>query len=158
MNTKRPLRVLTIVSNKSQIWEQSPEEIIPFTLQVIAEKRLYDVTGISVSDTTLLAIQCYCTRKMFVFDILNERYDAAKGHLPEENNLPVIVIHLSNRNIASQPHPEECARINETIRYLHDANGFGSTPPFVEDHTSGTPPNYPNPRSLSRSVPPQKAL
>ncbi|QKX61626.1 uncharacterized protein TRUGW13939_08778 [Talaromyces rugulosus] len=158
MSAKHPLRVLAIVSDKSQTWEQSPEEIIPFTLRVIAENNLCDVTEISVSDTTLLAIQYYRTRKMFIFDILNEHYDAAKGHRPEDNELPVVVIHLSNRNIASQPHPEECARINETVRYLHDANGFGSTPPFVEDHTSGTPPNYPNPRSLTRSVPPQKAL
>ncbi|EED21224.1 conserved hypothetical protein [Talaromyces stipitatus ATCC 10500] len=151
MNAKRPLRVLTIVSNKSPAWEQSPEGIIQFALRVIAENNLYDVTEISVSNTKLLAIQYYRVRKMFVFDISNESYDPAKGHLPEENELPVVVIHLSNRNIASRPHPGECARINETVRYLHDANGFGSTPPFVENHTSGTPPNYPNPRSLRRS-------
>jgi hypothetical protein len=153
-----PLRALTIVSNKSPAWEQSPEDIIQFTLQVIAENNLYNVSEITVSDTKLLAVQYYRVRKMIVFDIKNERYDPTKGHLPEENELPVIVIHLSNKNIASQPHPGECARINETVRYLHDANGFGSTPPFVENHTSGSPPSYPNPRSLRRSRDPQRAL
>lgn len=157
MNTRYPLRVLTIVSNTSKTWEQSPAEIISRALQVIAKKKLYE-TGISESDTTLLAIQYYRTRKWFVFDILNERYDPARGHRPEDNALPVVVIHLSNReDIASRPHPEECARINEIVRHLHDANGFGSTPPFIEDHTSGTPPNYPNPRSLTHSPSPQKA-
>lgn len=151
MNTKHPLRVLAIVSNKTRAWEQSPEEIIQSTLQVLADKNLYDTTEISESDTRFLAVQYYRARRMLVFDILNESYDAAKGHLPEQNKLPVIVVFLSDRkNIASRPHPGECARINETVRFLHDANGFGSTPPFIENHL-GTPPNYPDPRSLTYS-------
>lgn len=157
MNTKHPLRVLAIVSDKTQAWEQSLEEIIQSTLQIIADKNLYNTAEISASDTRLLAIQNYHVRKMLVFDILNESYDAAKGHLPEQNKLPVIVVFLNDRkNIASRPHPGECARINETVRFLHDANGFGSTPPFIENHL-GTPPSYPNPRCLTHSGGPPKA-
>lgn len=151
MNTKHPLRVLTIIWNKSEAWEQSPEEIIQFSLQAIADKNLYDITEISASDTKLLTIQNHRTRKIFGFDIRNESYDAAKGHLPEQNKLPVVVVHLGGReNIAFQPRPAECARINENVRFLHDANGFGSTPPFIENHL-GTPPSYPNARCQTHS-------
>lgn len=145
MTGNNPLRVLAIVSNKSPAWKQSPEDIIQFAIQVIKEKSLYDEKEITLSGTKLLAIQRYLVREMFVFDISNEDYDPEKGHLPEQNQLPVVVVHLSDREIASKPHPGECARINETVRHLHDANGFGSIPPFIENHTSGTPPTYPNP-------------
>lgn len=158
MTRKHPLRVLAIVSNKSPAWKQSPEDIIQLAIQVINEKSLYDQKEITLSDTKLLAIQRYLVREMFVFDISNDDYDPEKGHLSEQNQLPVVVIHLSDRKIASKPHPGECARINETVRHLHDANGFGSIPPFIENHTWGTPPNYPNPRSLRCSGPPHKAL
>ncbi|KAL5338249.1 hypothetical protein BJX70DRAFT_367550 [Aspergillus crustosus] len=158
MTRKHPLRVLAIVSNKSPAWQQPSEEIMQLTIQVINKESLYGQEEITLSNTNLLAIQYYRVREMFVFDISNEDYNAEKGHLSEQNQLPVIVIHLSDRKIASQPHPGECARINETVRHLHDANGFGSIPPFIENHTSGTPPNYPNPRSLRRSGTPHKAL
>jgi hypothetical protein len=151
MTKKEPLRVLAIVSEKSPVWKQSAEKIIETAIRVISEENIYDAKEITLSDTRLLAIQYYLTREWFVFDIANQDYDPTKGHLSEINKLPVVVIHLSDREIASKPHPGECARINETIRHLHDANGLGSIPPFIENHTLGTPPNYPNPRSLRRS-------
>lgn len=151
MTRKHPLWVLAIVSNMSPAWKESPEDIIQLAIQVIKEENLYDIKELTLSDTKLLAIQRYLVREMFVFDISNEDYDPEKGHLSEQNQLSVVVIHLSNRKIASRPHPGKCARINETVRHLHDANGFGSIPPFIENHTSGTPPNYPNPRSLRRN-------
>jgi hypothetical protein len=151
MMANHALRVLAIVSNKSSAWKQSPDEIIRIATQVINEADVYEPKRITLSDTKLLAIQRYLVREMFVFDIWNEDYDPEKGHLPEQNQLPVIVIHLSDRTIVSKPHPGECTRINENIRYLHDANGVGSLPPFIENHTSQSPPNYPNPRSLKNS-------
>lgn len=158
MTEKNPLRVLAIVSNKSPVWKRPPEDIIQLAIQVVNEENLYDAKTTTAPDTKLLAIQRYLVRQMFVFDISNEDYDPEKGHLSEQNKLPVVVIHLSDRKIASKPHPGECARINETIRYLDDANGWGAIPPFIEIHTSGNPPNYPNPRSLRRSGTPHKAL
>jgi hypothetical protein len=158
MTGKHPMRVLAIVSNKSPAWQQTPEDIIRLAIQIVNDENLYDESEISFSDARLLAIQRYLVREMFVFDISNEDYDPQRGHLPEQNQLPVVVIHLSDRTIASKPHPGECARINETVRHLHDANGFGSLPPFIENHTLGTPPNYPNPRSLRHSDITRKAL
>lgn len=123
---------------------------------MINEEILYDIKETTVSDTKLLAIQYYRVREMFMFDILNQNYDPIKGHLSEQNELPIVVIYLSDRKVASRPYPSECARINKTIRHLYNANSLGSIPPFIKNHTTGIPLNYLNPRNLRRSEGPNK--
>lgn len=150
-----PLRVLVIVSDYSPFWTQvcdSLESLIPIAMQVIKDNNLYDAKANNIPDTRLLAIQKYRVRILFVFDISNKDYDAALGHLAEQNKLPVVVVHLSSREIAYEPHPGTRERINKDIAFYHDANGLGATPPFFEDHTLETPPTYPNPRSLRNST------
>lgn len=153
MTQENFLRVLVIVSNRSSFYTQacdSSESLISIAIQVIEDSKLYDAQNNDKPDTRLLAIQKYRVRIFFVFDISNKDYDAALAHLAEQNNLPVVVAYLSSSQIADKPHPGTRERINIDVAFLHDANGHGATPPFFEDHTVESPPEYLNPRSLTR--------
>ena len=151
------LYVLVIVSNQSPFWIQacdSPEGLIPIAIQVIKDSKLYDAQEDGTPDTRLLAIQKWRIRTHFIFDLSNKDYDPALGHLAEQNKLPVVVAHISRRQVAYKPHPGSGERINnKDVAFFHDANGFEGTPSFIEDHILESPPVYSNPRSLSNSVP-----
>ncbi|KAF4760650.1 hypothetical protein HAV15_005125 [Penicillium sp. str.  len=95
---------------------------------------------------SLVAAQKWRTRVFFVFDICHTAYDAKLGHLPEQNKLPVAVVHLSKKNTAYVANAWLSKRVNRDIALFHNANGFGAVPPFVEDHTVGKPPEYMNPK------------
>ena len=41
--------------------------------------------------------------------------------------------------------------MNRDIAFLHDANGYGAIPSFIEDHTLESPPEYLNPLSLTQN-------
>ncbi|CDM29650.1 unnamed protein product [Penicillium roqueforti FM164] len=113
----------------------------------------YDVQEDDTPDTRLLAIQKWRVCTLFIFDISNNYWDPTLGHLAEQNKLPVVVAHLSRRKVAYKPHPGTRERINKDVAFFHDANGFGGTPPFIEDHTLESPPVYSNSRSLVNSGP-----
>lgn len=102
---------------------------------------------------TPLAIQRWNVRVLFTFDISNIDYDVDLGHKPEEkqNNLPVVVVHLSKSHIVYEANSGTRERLNKDIAFLHDANGYGAILPFIEDHTLDSPPEYPNPRSLTHN-------
>jgi hypothetical protein len=156
MAPENPLRVLVIVSNLSPSWTQacnSPESLVPLAIQLIKEKTSYDALGDTLPDTRLLAIQRWNVRVLFTFDISNIDYDVDLGHKPEEkqNNLPVVVVHLSKSHIVYEANSGTRERVNKDIAFLHDANGYGAVLPFIEDHTLDSPPEYPNPRSLTHN-------
>ena len=100
-------------------------------------------------ENRLLAAQNWRTRLFLVFDIAHKDYNAQLGHLPEHNRLPVVVAHFSKNKTGYAANPWVSYRVNHDIAMLHNANGFDALPPFVEDHSSGKPPLYHNPRDIS---------
>ncbi|CAG7936389.1 unnamed protein product [Penicillium nalgiovense] len=151
MSQENPLRVLVIVSHRSsQISkaQNNPEALVPKAIRLLKASHLYSPQEIHPA-TKLVAAQKWRTRVFFVFDICHTAYDAKLGHLPEQNKLPVAVVHLSKKNTAYVANAWLSKRVNRDIALFHNANGFGAVPPFVEDHTVGKPPEYMNPRDIS---------
>lgn len=152
MSRESALRVLVIVSNRSSLWHQacnSPEDLISPAMEVLEQHGLFDRPRDTQADTLFLAIQKWAVRLLFVFDISNKDYNTELGHLPEQNNLRVVVVHFSSKQIAYEPRQAERERVNGDIARLHDANGYGAIPPFIEDHTKGSPVYF-NPRSITQ--------
>jgi hypothetical protein len=151
MSYGNPLRVLVIVSHRSsQITkaQNNPEALLPKAIRLLKTRQLY-TSQESHPPTRLVAAQKWRTRVFFVFDICHTTYDAKLGHLPEQNKLPVAVVHLSKKNTAYAANAWLSNRVNRDIALFHNANGFGAVPPFVEDHTVGKRPEYVNPRDIS---------
>ncbi|KAJ5676536.1 uncharacterized protein N7477_002169 [Penicillium maclennaniae] len=145
-----PLRVLAIVSQRSSLFataRDSPEELIPLATRLLRRNSFLRMSD--PKDTRLLAVQKWRTRIFLVFDIANTDYDARQGHLPEHNQLPVVVTHFSKKKSAYAANQWVARRVNHDIAMLHNANGFNSVPPFIEDHSLGKPPAYHSPRDIS---------
>ncbi|CAG7988778.1 unnamed protein product [Penicillium olsonii] len=151
MTQQNPLRVLVIVSHRSSRMpkaQSNPEALVPKAIRLLKSTQLY-VPQETHPATRLVAAQKWRTRVFFVFDIGHTAYDAKLGHLPEQNRLPVVVVHLSKKNTAYWANAWLSKRVNRDIALFHNANGFGGVPPFVEDHTIGKPPEYMNPRDAA---------
>lgn len=151
MITTAPLRVLVIISQRSSLYPKSntsPEEIIPLAMRLLKKKNMWKATDYPTT-TKLLAVQKWRSRAFLVFDIANEAYDAQLGHLPEHNQLPVVVAHFSKKKAAYPANSWVSQQVNHDVAMLHNANGFDAVPPFMEDHTLGTPPAYHSPRDIS---------
>lgn len=145
------LRVLVIVSQRSTLLNkarESPQDLIAPALHVLKKNQLTQ-EPVLLSQTKLLAGQNWRTRSFLVFDIANTDYDVMLGHLPEHNQLPVVVAHFSKKKTGYMANPVVSRRVNHDVGMLHNANGFNALPPFIEDHTSGKPPSYRNPRDIS---------
>ncbi|KAJ5126549.1 hypothetical protein N7448_007328 [Penicillium atrosanguineum] len=145
-----PLRVLVIVSQRSSLFataRDSSEGLIPLATRLLRRNTLLRMSD--PKDTRLLAVQKWRTRIFLVFDIANTDYDAMLGHLPEHNQLPVVVAHFSKKKSAYSANPWIARRVNHDIAMLHNANGFNSVPPFMEDHSLGKTPAYHSPRDIS---------
>lgn len=151
MMSEKSLRVLVIVSHESPLWSQPCDFLIEPVTQLLKDKKLYKSIGDTSPDTKLLAIKKWKTRIFFTFDISNENYNFKTGHSrqEEQNNLPVVVAYLGKGHKAYEATLGVRNRVNDEIAFLHDANGYDSVLPFVEDHTLTSPPEYPNPRSLT---------
>lgn len=145
------LRVLVIVSQRSAYLSkarESPHDLISPALRVLMKNQLTK-EPVPLSQTRLLAVQNWRTRSFLVFDIANADYDVMLGHLPEHNQLPVVVAHFSKKKTGYMANPVVSRRVNHDVGMLHNANGFEALPPFIEDHTSGKPPAYRNPRDIT---------
>jgi hypothetical protein len=151
MANSGPLRVLVIVSHRSSLYTKtntSPEEIVPLAMRLLKKKNLWKASDLA-PHTRLLAVQKWRSRAFLVFDIANEAYDAKLGHLPEHNQLPVVVAHFNKKKAAYLASSWVSQQVNHDVAMLHNANGFDAVPPFMEDHTLGTPPAYHSPRDIS---------
>lgn len=148
-----PLRVLVIVSQRSGLFTNacdSPGEMIPLAHKLLRKSNVWRTSeSPSPADTRLLAVQKWRTRVFLVFDIGHAEYDARLGHLPEHNQLPVVVAHFSKKKAAYAASSGIKQRVNHDVAMLHNANGYDAVPPFVEDHSLGKPPAYNNPRDIS---------
>lgn len=146
-----PLRVLVIVSNKHATWGKAwltSEELFTVAFQIIKDYNLLNYTFDHYPQMQLLVKQRWETRVLLVFDISNTGYDPRKGHLPDQNRLPVAIVRLSQKEQAYLANFPIQSRVNNDISRAHNLNGINSLPPFVTDYTSGTP-QYLEPRDPS---------
>ncbi|KAF2189288.1 hypothetical protein K469DRAFT_62549 [Zopfia rhizophila CBS 207.26] len=100
---QKAVRVLLIVSQNSPYWSQSwlsTEDVFPVALKAIRQAGLIG-KGETELPLRLLVKQKWPLRVLIVFDISNNSYNAELGHLPEHNNLPVLVIHFSTKGVLS---------------------------------------------------------
>ncbi|PTU18770.1 hypothetical protein P175DRAFT_0559597 [Aspergillus ochraceoroseus IBT 24754] len=119
-----PLRILVMVSRVNAFWGSLGLLLKTYSQKLFAR---------------------WLAHVFLVFDIANTDYDPEKGHLADQNNLPVAIVRFGKHvqvYRASQPTQKQ---VNNDISRAHNLNGIGSIPPFVEDHASGTP-HYLNPR------------
>lgn len=150
MAQSSPLRVLVIVSHRSSLVSrarESPQDLIPLAIRLLRKNNITRDVDLQ-TEIQMLAVQKWKTRVFFVFDIGHINYDATLGHLPEHNRLPVVVAYFSKKKAAYAANPWVTHRVNHDVGMLHNANGFNSLPPFVEDHTLGKP-RYQNPRDIT---------
>jgi hypothetical protein len=131
----------------------STEELIPIALDTLKEGQLiHQQKGVEVP-WKLLVKKNWGIRVYIVFDIFNTDYDPAKGHLPERNNLPVLIVHFSRKGVHTRvAEPGLRQRVNNETAEAHNLNGWDAVPPFVTDHTT-TVPIYMNPRDISSPKP-----
>ena len=145
-----PFRVLVTISDKSAHWDKSwdsTEELIPLALQVIQDGSSLNYSYDEQPQVRLLAKKRWINRVFFAFDVSNTAYDPEKGHLPEHNTLPVVIVRLSRDTRAYKAGPPVQNQVNDNIGWLHNANGKNSLPPFVEDYTLGVQ-EYGEPRDV----------
>ena len=150
MEQPGPLRVLVIVSQRSALMSrarESPQDLLPSAIRLLKKNKITKDSETQV-ETRMVAVQKWKTRVFLVFVIAHVEYDATLGHLPEHNRLPVVVAYFSKKRTAYAANPWVTRRVNHDVAMLHNANGFNSLPPFVEDHTQGKP-QYQNPRDIS---------
>jgi hypothetical protein len=96
-----------------------------------------------------LAIDVWSERTFIVIDINHFDYDFGTAH-KIITIFPVYVLrHTNSRGWTLIRWQAEDASLGEKLAYLHNANGFDATTPFLEDHNSRIV--HANPREFSRS-------
>jgi hypothetical protein len=95
----------------------------------------------------LLVKQRWATRVLLVFDISNMSYDPEKGHLPDQNKLPVIIVRLDQKEQAYLANFPIQNKVNDNIGRAHNFNSINSLHPSSRTYTSGTP-QYLKPRDI----------
>ena len=118
-------------------------------LDEIREGNLTPPSLLDAPSVRLLAGHKWQSVVFIVFDIGNEGYNSESAHLPEQNNLPVMIVHLRRRRSVKWASAELTDRINEEVAQAHNCHGNHSVPPFMVDYTTGVDPLYPNPRDAS---------
>ncbi|KAJ0413182.1 hypothetical protein BJY00DRAFT_68529 [Aspergillus carlsbadensis] len=154
MVEQKPQRVLVIISNNNEHWEQSwsaSEDLLPIAFEILKSNHLLECTYKDQPELRLLAKQNWGTRVFLVFDISNTSYDPTIGHLPEHNKLPVAIVRLGKKNQAYPASPPVQNKVNRDTARVHNSSGVNSIPPFVTNYTTGSP-FYPNPRDPSLLV------
>jgi hypothetical protein len=142
-------RVLVSISAKSGHWPRAwdhSEEVINTAVACIERNGTAVFSADRPPQPSVIVKEKWTTRLWIVFDIFNNSYDADKAHLPETNDLPVIMVSLSEKDVVTTSKLIE-GKVNEGVREAYDAHGVGSRPPFIIDHTNDQIPTYPNPRT-----------
>jgi len=141
-----------MVSHNSPLFAKSwssTEELIPFTLDTLKKRQLICQQENTEVPWKLLVKKNWGIRVYVVLDIYNKDYDPSTGHLPEHNNLPVLVVHFTRKGVHTRVAETGLRRrVNEETAEAHNLNGWDAIPPYVVDHTT-TVPVYMNPRDIS---------
>lgn len=136
----------------SPLWSQSrssTDDILLLALAALQENHLIQQQDYKTLPVNLLIKEHWRVRIFIVFDICNTEYDAALGHLPEHNTLPVLVVHFGKSGVRCRTAELGIQRrVNRETCEKHNLNGVDSGPPYVVDRNV-TIPVYMNPRDGS---------
>ncbi|KAH8707023.1 hypothetical protein GQ44DRAFT_493386 [Phaeosphaeriaceae sp. PMI808] len=147
---KAPTRVLISISRKSECWDRAwgaSEEVISDALGLL-QKTFSDLHVHRDSSYLFIAKERWDMRIFIIFDFQHVSYDPDSAHLPDQNDLPVIIVYLQQEKASFAGAPLK-NRVNMQIQKLHNSTGLGSRPPFAVDHADGKVPCYPNVRDGS---------
>lgn len=142
-------RVFVSVSSRSQYWTraiETAEGIGEVALDILENNDLLPQR----TAPKFIAEEKFATRTHLVFDIFHDDYQPENGHLPGQDELPVLHVQLGKKENASIPGAAIQRQVNSRIRELHDLTGIGSVPPFFVDYSSGQTPTFWNPRTMKR--------
>ena len=145
------IRVLVIVRPGSIIWPtawEHPEDVVSSSISLLQQSDLLSIRDDDLQEL-LLVRQRFQRFIHIVFDKFHDSYDAAMGHLPENNRLPVLIVTFGKSSHVRSAEPRLRKLVNTQIAMVHNLNGINSVPPFIEDHTSGVTPLYLAPREPS---------
>lgn len=144
-------RVFATITRKSPHWPSAlsvTEDFLFTAMEQLEDSSLIHVPEEYKSSARLLVKRIWPRTIQIVFDVFNTSYDAVPAHLLEYNTLPVISIYfgrggarmtLANAGVRQ--------KVNIETANAHNLNGERSVPPFIEDHTCGSPPVYLIPRN-----------
>lgn len=147
-------RVFATITRKSPHWHSAlsaTEDFLSTALKQLEDSDMMHVPGEEYkSSARLLVKRIWPHTIQLVFDVFNTSYDATLAHLQEYNALPVITIYFG-RGEARKALANAGVRqkVNIETANAHNLNGERSVPPFIEDHTCGSPPMYLMPRNPS---------
>lgn len=142
-------RVFVSISTKSRHWKRAwdySEEAVEAAVACLQQNGTTGFKTDAPIQPTMVVKERWASRLWIVFDIFNTLYDPDCAHLPEQNDLPVIMVSLAEKDVITTSKLIE-DQVNKAVREAHDAHGVGSRPPFVIDHANGNIPTYPNPRT-----------
>jgi hypothetical protein len=147
-----PMRVFVKVSKESPYFDFAwtrHNDLILAVVKVLEEKDIICKDTRNDSSSFLaVAVDRYNTRVFFVFDINNLEYNFDEAHLEGKNDLPVVIVSLSQKGNHAYPAAAPLMdQVNREIRRLYNLNGIYGKLPFYEDHANGGQPSYPQPRS-----------
>ena len=145
-NKLESFRILVVVKQKSNLWHSAwhnPEDTISTAIEAL-RKTIFLTNNDARS--RLLAVHRWPHSIYLVFDIHHDSCDSSLGHLPEHNNLPVILVHLGRKISRKRASSDLQGRVNREVALAHNVNGEHGVPPFDEDHTSDIIPTYLNVR------------
>lgn len=152
MSTPTPIRALCNVSRDSPHWSdawEAADRVSDLALEAIREAQIFP-TGSVGDELRVVVKQRWSSRTLVVVDIGHTGYDAAKGHLPEHNLLPVCIVHFGKRSmVARLASKGEEESVNTETAAAHNKHGHGREPPLEEDHLDGKYPVYWNLRDPS---------
>lgn len=126
-------------------WDHS-EEVINAAVVCIKDNGAAVFSADMPPRLRMLVKERWTKRLWIVFDIFNDAYDPDKAHLLKMNDLPVIMVSLSEKDVITISKLIE-GKVNDSVREAHDVHGVGSRPPFIVDHTNGQILTYLNPRT-----------
>lgn len=151
MGSAEATRIFLSVSPKNDkhaaAWD-FPEKMIQPALDLATKHKL--IASGDIASCFLVAVERW-QRILIVFDVNNCGYNPDAAHITHQNDLPVVAVYFSEKEVAVPAPNSLKEEVNTKIREIHDYSGHGSRPPFRTDHADGNVPTYPNPRSSAKT-------
>ncbi|KND90646.1 hypothetical protein TOPH_04717 [Tolypocladium ophioglossoides CBS 100239] len=150
-----PIRILIIVKKSALAWREAweePQKIITQVLRHLKYDKLVSPDDVYNSpDCRFIAVERWDSHTFIACDLFNVNYNLLDAHLDGKNELPIMVVRISqgdHSNIIKTKEPQAISQVNDQIRHIHDMHGWNNGPPFKIDHANGAHPVYFSPRSV----------